>query len=174
MFCTKRLSQKQPGDFLFTVFIGGRVCVPRSKRESASVTVLKMGEKASRSRPAGAGFKPLHAAALKRRGGERWRKGGARHHQVGDEKMIEREPLKTHRNLLRRCQNGGRNPTPGKAWTQPAYGPCGSRCKGGMSSSQASARNEGTWHGMPRETIKWRKPQGEIPMPMTGAEWPVP
>ena len=52
---------------------------------------------APRSRPAGAGFKLLHAAALKRRGGERWRKGGAGHHQVGDEKMIEREPLVTHR-----------------------------------------------------------------------------
>jgi len=56
-----------------------------------------MGDEASRSRSAGAGFKLLHAAALKRRGGERWRKGGAGHHQVGDEKMIEREPLVTHR-----------------------------------------------------------------------------
>ena len=56
-----------------------------------------MGDEASRSRSAGAGFKLLHAAALKRRGGERWRKGGAGHHQVCDEKMIEREPLVTHR-----------------------------------------------------------------------------
>ena len=56
-----------------------------------------MGDEASRSWSVGAGFKPLHAAALKRRGGERWRKGGAGHHQVGDEKMIKREPLVTHR-----------------------------------------------------------------------------
>ena len=54
-------------------------------------------------RPPGAGLQgqasnySMLAAALKRRGGERWRKGGAGHHQVGDEKMIEREPLVTHR-----------------------------------------------------------------------------
>lgn len=56
-----------------------------------------MGDEVSRSWSAGAGFKPLHAAALKRRGGERLRKGGTGHHQVVDEKMIEREPLMTHR-----------------------------------------------------------------------------
>lgn len=55
------------------------------------------GSVASRSRPAGAGFKPLHAAAFKRRGGERWRKGGARRRQVRDEKMSESKPLMTHR-----------------------------------------------------------------------------
>lgn len=55
------------------------------------------GLESSQRRSAEAGFKPLHSAMLKIRGVERWRKGGAGHHQVGDEKMIEREPLVTHR-----------------------------------------------------------------------------
>ncbi len=59
-----------------------------------------MGDEASRSQPAGAGFKPPHAAAFKRRGGERWGKGGARRRQVGPEKTSENEPLMTHRNGL--------------------------------------------------------------------------
>jgi len=80
--------------------------VPRSWREFAGATVSEMGDEASRSRPAGAGFKPLHAAAFKRRGGERWRKGGARRRQVSVEKMSASEPLTTHRNGFRRCQNG--------------------------------------------------------------------
>ena len=51
--------------------------VPRSRCVRTGATVSMMEEEAFRSRPAGAGFKPLHAAASKRRGGERWRKGGA-------------------------------------------------------------------------------------------------
>ncbi|WP_240769141.1 transposase, partial [Paracoccus liaowanqingii] len=80
--------------------------VPRSRRVRADVTMSMMGVEASRSRPAGAGFKPLHAAASKRRGGERWRKGGARRRQVSDEKMSASEPLMTHRKGFRSCQNG--------------------------------------------------------------------
>jgi hypothetical protein len=144
--------------------------VPRSWCVFASATVSKMGDEASRSRPAGAGSKPPHAAALKRRGGERWGEGGARRCQVSVEKMSASEPLMTHRNGFRRCRNGCRVVTPGGVWTTPAYGPRGSRCIGGMSSSQASARNEGTWHGVPREIRKRRTPRGRIPIPMTGAE----
>ena len=80
--------------------------VPRSRHVFAGATVSKMGDEASRSRPAGAGFKPLHAAAFKRRGSERWRKGGARCRQVSVEKMSASEPLMTHRNAFRRCRNG--------------------------------------------------------------------
>jgi hypothetical protein len=108
--------------------------VPRSWCVFASATVSKMGDKASRSRPAGAGSKPPHAAAHKRRGRERWGKGGARRRQVSVEKMSASEPLMTHRNGFRRCRNGRRVITPGGVWTTPAYGPRGSRCIGGMSS----------------------------------------
>lgn len=80
--------------------------VPRSRRVRADATVSMMGDEASRSRPAGVGFKPLHAAASKRRGGERWRKGGARRRQLSDEKMSASEPLTTHRNGFNSCQNG--------------------------------------------------------------------
>jgi hypothetical protein len=47
---------------------------------------------ASRSRLAGAGFKPPGAAALKRRGGERPRKSHPLRWQVRVEKMNESEP----------------------------------------------------------------------------------
>jgi hypothetical protein len=61
----------------------------------------------------------------------------------------------------------------GRVWAIPAYGPRGSRCIGGMISSQASIRNEGTWLGVLREIRKWRTPRGRIPKPETGAEQPV-
>ena len=90
--------------------------------------------------------------------------------QVGDEKTSKREPLMTHRKRLSRCQNGFCPPAPGLVWTSPAYGPYGSRCIGGVSSSQASIRNMGTWLGLPRESHNWPQPRGRIPMPRTGAE----
>lgn len=71
------------------------VCHERWRRRQRCC--VEDGSVASRSRPAGAGFKLLHAAAFKRRGGERWRKGGGRRRQVRDEKMSESKPLKTHR-----------------------------------------------------------------------------
>ncbi len=60
-----------------------------------------MGVEASRSLSAGTGFNLPHAAALKRRGGERWGKGGARRRHVALEKMSVSEPLMTYRNGLR-------------------------------------------------------------------------
>ena len=51
---------------------------------------------ASRSLPAGVGFKPPSAAALKRRGGERLGKGVCEERQVSIGKMSESEPLMTH------------------------------------------------------------------------------
>ena len=127
--------------------------VPRSWRVSASATVLKIGDEASQSRPAGAGFKPLHAAAFKRRGGERWRRGGARRRQVSVEKMSASEPLTTHRNGFRRCQNGREVGSGRTSMDDTCLRSCGSRGIGGMISSQASIWNEGTWHGVPREKV---------------------
>lgn len=49
-------------------------------------------EKASRSRPAGAGFKPPGAAAFKRRGSKRPWKSHSGEWQVRIEKMNESEP----------------------------------------------------------------------------------
>ncbi|MGY3133487.1 hypothetical protein ACVWZM_004169 [Bradyrhizobium sp. USDA 4501] len=92
---------------------GGRALGARSVLPCASSLVricqrncVEDGSLASRSRPAGAGFKPLQAAAFKRRGGERWGKGGGLRRQVSDEKMSASEPPITHRNGSRRCQNG--------------------------------------------------------------------
>lgn len=58
----------------------------------------------------------------------------------------------------------------GRVWATPAYGPRGSRCIGGMISSQASIRNEGTWFGVSRGIRKWRTPRGRTPIPETGTE----
>lgn len=55
---------------------------------------------ASWSRPAGAGIKPPHAAAIKSRGGERWGKKADLIRQVRDEKVSASEPLMTHRNAF--------------------------------------------------------------------------
>ena len=72
--------------------------------------------------------------------------------QVGDEKTNMCEPLLTHRNLLRRHRNRGGKQSPGQrrseaasgARERPVCGPGGVRCKGGVSSSQALARNRRT------------------------------
>jgi len=52
--------------------------------------------------PAGDGFKPPSAAALKRRGGERLGKGVCEERQVSIGKMSVSEPLMTHRKSLKK------------------------------------------------------------------------
>jgi hypothetical protein len=70
------------------------------EHERKLVRLYRRWEQASRSRLAGAGFKPPGAAAFKRRGGERPGKGIARC-QVCIEKMSESEPSMTHRYCLK-------------------------------------------------------------------------
>jgi hypothetical protein len=70
--------------------------------------------------------------------------------QVSDEKTNMCKPLLTHRKYKRRHRNRGSCPAPGQgcalsgvsgARELPARGPGGVRCKGGVSSLQALARN---------------------------------
>lgn len=109
---------------------------PRSRRVSAGIAVLKK-EQASRSRPAGADFKPLQAAVFKRRGGERWGKGGELRRQVSDEKMKRKrtadDASKWVQTLSKRAEECGRH-----LFTVHAV----AGGIGGMISSQAST---GTW-----------------------------
>jgi len=65
---------------------------------------------ASRSLPAGAGFKPPGAAAFKRRGGERLWKRRSRGRQVSTEKMSASEPLMKHRQSLKAAVKTGGDP----------------------------------------------------------------
>jgi hypothetical protein len=86
----------------------------------ASVSAAKLHERwgrAPRSRHAGAGSKPLRAAAVKSRGGERRRKGAARLRQVRTMETNASEPLmrcrkrrndvKTGRESLARDESSG-------------------------------------------------------------------
>jgi hypothetical protein len=57
-------------------------------------------ELASRSLPAGAGFKPPSAAAFKRRGGERLGKRRYKNVRCVTKKMSASEPSMTHRKTL--------------------------------------------------------------------------
>jgi hypothetical protein len=61
--------------------------------------------------------------------------------QVSVEKMNESEPTEDASLLRRRCQNWGRGLTPGSVEAKPVYGLGGSRCIGGMISTQAQAWN---------------------------------
>ena len=91
------------------------------------------GSVASRSLPAGVGFKPPSAAAFKRCGSERLGKRRSKERQVSIEKMSESEPLRTHRKVHRHCQNWRRPVLLGQARQKPVYGFGGSRCISGMS-----------------------------------------
>jgi hypothetical protein len=70
------------------------------------VVLYRRWEQASRSRLAGAGFKPPRAATPKRRGGERLGKVIARW-QVCAEEMSESKPSMTHRYCLKGLSKPG-------------------------------------------------------------------
>lgn len=55
--------------------------------------------------------------------------------------MNESEPSDDASLDLKRCQNWGNRMTLGQVGTIPAYGPNGSRCRGGMISIQALVWN---------------------------------
>jgi len=78
--------------------------------------------------------------------------------QVSDGKVSARKPLMTHRNAFQLLSKRAEDVQPGSVWALPAYGPNGSRCIDGTSSSQALIRNVGTWLGMLRKRIKWPQP----------------
>jgi hypothetical protein len=115
---------------------------------------------------------------------------------VSDEKTNMCEPLLTRRNAKRWHRNRGRTVTLGtkarpgvsSARRRPACRPGGARCKGGVSSSQALARNRRTCRLDSDGQSKWAKsapwsreggPQaadtasGRVPMRGTGADRPV-
>ena len=86
--------------------------------------------------------------------------------QVSDGKTNMCEPLLTHRNAKSRRQNRGRTVTPGQrralrdapsARRRPACRPGGARCKGGVSPSQALARNRRTCRPDVVGQSKWAK-----------------
>ena len=100
---------------------------------------------ASRSRPAGADFKPPQAARVKSPGGERCGKGGSKLRQVRLEETNASEPLMTCRNVFRRRRNRDSDFCPAsKDWEAPADCPIGVRHEGGVTLRQASIRNTGT------------------------------
>jgi hypothetical protein len=113
--------------------------------------------------------------------------------QVCDEKTNVSEPLLTHRNKRRRHRNRGRLSASGKrralctsrARELPVCGPGGVRCEGGVSSSQALARNRRTCRLDTDGQSKWVKSapwlreggprpaetgRGRVPMRGTGAD----
>lgn len=66
---------------------------------------------ALRNRFAGTDFKPLYAAAFKRCGSERYRKGRALLYQVPLQKMTAREPLMKCRKRRNDVKTGGKSLT---------------------------------------------------------------
>ena len=114
--------------------------------------------------------------------------------QVSDEKTNGSEPLLTHRKPSRWHRNRGWSQAPGQrlaaagcvpsARGRPACCPGGARCKGGVSSSQALARNRRTCRldAAGQGVVAWpRKGEpraaetasGGVPMRGTGAGRPI-
>jgi hypothetical protein len=97
-----------------------------------------------RSRPSGAGFKPLQAATVKSRGGERCRKGGLRVRQVRFRETSASEPLMTCRKVQDDVETGGNSLTRDQSGGRPDFCPDGIRHEGGVTLDQAFVWNAGT------------------------------
>jgi hypothetical protein len=152
------------------------------------------GGMALRARRAGGEPKPPEAAPVKSRGGER---SGKRPGETGSGERREDEHVRTTADASKDIQMASKLRIGTRPWDKgapaggpsarelPARGPGGARCKGGVSSSQALARNwrtcrldtdgqpvmPGAWprEGGPQaaDTVRGRVPRG------TGAERPV-
>jgi hypothetical protein len=152
------------------------------------------GGMALRARRAGGEPKPPEAAPVKSRGGER---SGERPGETGSGERREDEHVRTTADASKDIQMASKLRIGTRPWDKgapaggpsarelPARGPGGARCKGGVSSSQALARNWRTCRldtdGLPVMPVAWPReggPQaadtvrGRVPRG-TGAERPV-
>src|SRR4051812_28153540 len=128
-----------------------------------------------RDRPSGAGPKPLQAAAVKSRGRERWSKSPRT--TSGRYVLVRRtqvNPSKTRRYPENRRQNRERFHLPGPVRRKPDDWAGGDRRIGGVTPTQAFARNCGN------RSLRWqgRSSSGEnrearVPRRSTGTDRPV-
>src|SRR4051812_33543538 len=125
-----------------------------------------------RDRPSGAGPKPLQAAAVKSRGRERWSKSpGITLGRYGLVRRTKVNPSKTRRYPENRRQNQGRFDLLGPACREPDDWAGGDRRMGGVTPTQAFARN------CRNQSLRWqgRSTSGQhrearVPRRSTGAD----
>jgi len=140
--------------------------VPRRRRKEAeeaketAALLHKRWGRAPRSRHAGAGSKPLRAAAVKSRGGERRRKGAARSRQVRIMETNASEPLMTCRKRRNDVKTGTWSLARDKSSGDPAYWLGGVRHEGGVNMIQALVWNVGTCRLDVKGKIQVEDPRG--------------
>ena len=116
---------------------------------------------ALRDRLSGAGLKPVRAAAVKSRGGERRMKSSDQTEQVRIRKTNESEPPKTRRYEHKRRRNQDRLVILGRARRLPDDWAGGDRRRGGVSRTQAFVWNCRNQASDAKEKLKRSKPRGE-------------
>ena len=128
-----------------------------------------------RSRLSGAGSKPLHAATVKSRGGERWSQSERMYlKQVWIRETNVSEPSMTRRKPYNCRQNQGRVVLLGQAYRKPDYWAGGGRRIGGVNLTRALGWNCGNqWFRCQGKSSSSKSYEAKSPKRNTGTDRPV-